>query len=287
LIIQAANAITGGDRAQLMRFLEHRIADRRLLRLIKLWLEAGVLEAGRIIASEEGTPQGAVISPVLANIYLHYVFDLWAHRWRRQQARGEVILVRYADDIVVGFEHEWEARRFQEALGERMEPFGLKLHPDKTRLLEFGRHAAARRARRGLGKPETFNFLGFTHICGRSRQGNFLLMRQTRRDRMRAKLRELKAELRKRMHHPIPAVGKWLGQVVRGYFQYHAVPTNGPRLAAFRFFVGRLWWRTLRRRSQRDGFSAKRLARLVKDWLPSPRILHPWPEVRFAVNHPR
>ena len=223
----------------------------------------------------------------MADLYLHYVFDLWAHRWRRQQAQGEVILVRYADDIVAGFEHEWEARRFLEAFRERIGQFGLKLHPEKTRLLEFGRHAAARRARRGLGKPETFNFLGFTHICGRSRQGDFLLMRQTRRDRMRAKLRELKAELRKRMHHPIPVVGKWLGQVVRGYFQYHTVPTNGPRLAAFRFFVGRLWWRTLRRRRQRDGFSAKRLARLVKDWLPSPRILHPWPEARFAVNHPR
>jgi len=271
----------------LQRFLEHRIADRRLLRLIKQWLEAGVLEAGRHIASEEGTPQGAVISPVLANIYLHYVFDLWAHRWRQRHALGEVILVRYADDIVIGFEHEWEARRFLVELRERMESFNLKLHPEKTRLLEFGRHATARRARRGQGKPETFNFLGFTHICGHSRKGNFLLIRQTRRDRMRAKLRELKTELRKRMHQPIPEVGKWLRQVVQGYFQYHAVPTNGPRLAAFRYFVGRLWWRTLRRRSQRDGFSAKRLARLVSDWLPPAHILHPWPEVRFAVNHPR
>lgn len=271
----------------LMRFLEHRIADPRLLRLIKLWLEVGVLEAGRIIASEEGTPQGAVISPVLANVYLHYVFDLWAHRWRQRHARGEVILVRFADDIVAGFEHEWEARRFHEDLKARMGQFGLELHPEKTRLLEFGRHAAVRRMRRGLGKPETFNFLGFTHLCGRSRQGHFLLKRQTRRDRMQAKLRELKEELRKRMHQPIPVVGKWLGQVLRGYYQYHAVPTNSPRLSAFRYFVGRLWWRTLRRRSQRDGFSAKRLARLVSDWLPKPRILHPWPEARFAVNHPR
>jgi hypothetical protein len=195
--------------------------------------------------------------------------------------------VRFADDLVVGFEHEWEARRFLQELSARMERFGLKLHPEKTRLLEFGRHAAARRARRGQGKPETFNFLGFTHICGRSRQGKFLLMRRTRRDRMRAKLRELKAELRKRMHQPIPKVGRWLGQVVRGYFQYHAVPTNSPRLGAFRYFVEQLWWRTLRRRSQRDGFNAKRLARLVNDWLPKPRILHPWPEARFAVNHPR
>jgi len=271
----------------LQRFLEHRIADRRLLRLIKLWQEAGVMEAGLHIISEEGTPQGAVISPVLANIYLHYVFDLWAHRWRQRHARGEVILVRYADDIVIGCEHEWEARRFMAELRERMELFNLKLHPEKTRLLEFGRHAMARRAQRGEGKPETFNFLGFTHICGRSRRGNFLLIRQTRRDRMRAKLRELKAELRKRMHYPIPVVGKWLRQVVQGHYQYYAVPTNSPRLSAFRYFVGRLWWRTLRRRSQRDGFSAKRLARLVADWLPPAHIIHPWPETRFAVNHPR
>jgi RNA-directed DNA polymerase len=275
------------DHDWLMRFLEHRIADRRLLRLIKLWLEAGVLEEGRIIASEEGTPQGAVISPVLANIYLHYVFDLWSHRWRRQHARGSVVLVRYADDIVIGFAHEWESRRFLAELRERLKQFGLTLHPGKTRLLEFGRYAAARRTRRRLGKPETFNFLGFTHICGRSQRGGFLLMRHTRQDRMQAKLRELKAELRKRMHEPIPVVGKWLSQVLRGYYQYHAVPTNSPRLAAFRYFVARLWWRTLRRRSQRDGFSAKRLARLVQDWLPAPKVLHPWPEARFAVNHPR
>lgn len=275
------------DHEWLMRFLEHRIGDRRVLRLIRLWLKAGVMEEGRHHASEEGTPQGAVISPVLANVYLHYVFDLWAHRWRRRNARGQVILVRFADDIVTGFEHEWEAQVFLQDLATRLETFGLTLHPDKTRLLEFGRHAAARRARRGLGKPETFNFLGFTHICGRSREGHFLLIRQTRRDRMRAKLRELKKALRKRMHQPIPVVGRWLRQVVRGYFQYHAVPTNVPRLSAFRFFVGRLWWRTLRRRSQRDGFSAKRLARLVNDWLPRAHILHPWPDARFAVNHPR
>jgi len=275
------------DHEWLMRFMEHRIGDRRLLRLIRLWLKAGVMEKGQLSASEEGTPQGAVISPVLANLYLHYVFDLWAHRWRQRNARGQVILVRFADDIVIGFEHEWEAQGFLKELGERLESFGLALHPEKTRLLEFGRHAAARRGRRGLGKPETFNFLGFTHICGRSRKGNFLLIRQTRRDRMQAKLRELKVALRKRMHQAIPVVGRWLRQVVQGYFQYHAVPTNGPRLAAFRFFVGRLWWRTLRRRSQRDGFTAKRLAQLVHDWLPPAHILHPWPDNRFAVKHPR
>lgn len=271
----------------MLRFLAHRIGDRRLLRLIKLWLEAGVMEDGQVTTSELGTPQGSSVSPVLANIYLHYVFDLWAQRWRRREVKGEVILVRYADDIVAGFAHEWEARRFLVELRQRLEQFGLRVHPVKTRMLEFGRHAATRRAKRGLGKPETFNFLGLKHICGRSQKGRFLLLRQTRRDQMRTKLRELKSELRKRRHKPIPEVGKWLQQVVRGYFQYHAVPTNGRRLVAFRFFVGRLWWRTLRRRSQKDGFTAKRLAKLVDFWLPPPRILHPWPEERFAVNHPR
>jgi RNA-directed DNA polymerase len=195
--------------------------------------------------------------------------------------------VRFADDVVAGFEHESQARIFMQDLATWLEKFGLKLHPEKTRLLEFGRHAASRRARRGLGNPETFSFLGFTHISGRSRKGHFLLIRQTRRDRMQAKLRVLKAELRKRMHQPIPSVGRWLRQVVQGYFQYYAVPTNGTRSAMFRYFLGRLWWRTLRRRTQRDGFTAKRLARLVCDWLPPARILHPWPDARFAVNHPR
>lgn len=271
----------------LQRFLSHRIGDKRLLRLIQQWLEAGVMEEGKYSASEQGVPQGAVVSPVLSNIYLHYVFDLWAHRWRRRQARGEVILVRFADDIVAGFAHEWEARQFLTELRERMKQFGLSLHPDKTRLVEFGRHAAQRRARRGQSKPETFNFLGLTHICGRTRQGRFLLIRQTRSDRMRNKLGEVKVELRKRMHHAIPEIGKWLRQVVNGYYQYHAVPSNIRRMSAFRHYVGELWRRTLRRRSQKDHFTKARMTRLIDDWLPKAHIIHPWPEERFAVNHPR
>jgi group II intron reverse transcriptase/maturase len=271
----------------MLRFLEHRIGDRRLLHLISKWLKAGVMEDGVVTATQTGTPQGAVVSPTLANVYLHYVYDLWAHRWRQQQARGAVIFVRYADDVVAGFEHEGEAKRFLVELRQRMEKFALSLHPDKTRLLEFGRYAAERRAKRGLGKPETFNFLGFTHIAGRTQKGRFLLIRKTRRDRMRAKLRAIKEELRLRMHDSIPEQGKWLAQVVRGYFAYHAVPTNIRSLAAFQYFVGRLWLQTLRRRSQKDRFAWDRLTHLATEWLPSPRILHPWPDARFAVKHPR
>jgi group II intron reverse transcriptase/maturase len=271
----------------MLRFLEHRIGDRRLLRLIGKWLKVGVMEEGVVRATETGTPQGAVVSPTLANVYLHYVFDLWAHRWRQQQARGAVIFVRYADDIVAGFEHAGEAKRFMAELRQRMEKFALSLHPDKTRLIEFGRYAAERRAKRGLGKPETFNFLGFTHIAGRTQKGRFLLLRKTRRDRMRAKLQAIKEALRQRMHDPIPDQGRWLRQVVRGYFAYHAVPTNLRRLGAFRHHVGRLWLQTLRRRSQKDRFSWDRLTRLAEEWLPTPRLLHPWPDARFAVTHPR
>src|SRR6266436_379985 len=271
----------------LIRFVEHRIADTRMIRLIRKWLKAGVMDDGEWSASEAGTPQGAVVSPTLANIYLHYTFDLWAERWRHHEAHGNVIYVRYADDIVAGFEHESDAVRFLAELRERLEKFALSLHPDKTRLIEFGRHAADDRKKRGLGKPETFNFLGFTHICGRSRGGLFSLHRKTRRDRMRAKLRALKGELKRRMHEPIPKQGRWLGQVVRGYFQYHAVPTNYPRLAAFHYHVTVLWLRTLRRRSQKDWSQWDRMARLAAAYLPRPRILHPWPSQRFAVKHPR
>jgi len=271
----------------LVRFLEHRIGDRRIIRLIGKWLKAGVLEDGVVTTSEMGTGQGMVISPLLANVYLHYVFDLWAERWRRREATGDMIIVRYADDLVVGFEYEADARRFWEALRLRFEEFALSLHPDKTRLIEFGRHAAARRARRGLGKPETFDFLGFTFISGRSRKGKFLLTRRTRRDRLRGKLKEVKEELRRRMHQPIPKQGAWLAQVVRGFFAYHAVPTNGAALGAFRYYVKRLWLHALRRRSQKDRFSWQRMNRLADDWLPQPRILHPWPNVRFAVKHSR
>jgi len=271
----------------LIRFVEHRIGDRRVLRLLRKWLKAGVMEDGVVTPGEVGTPQGAVISPLLANIYLHYVFDLWAERWRRREARGDIIIVRYADDIVVGFEHEAEAKRFLAELQQRMAAFALALHPDKTRLIEFGRLAAQNRGRRGLGKPETFNFLGFTHICGRSRQGRFQLRRKSRRDRMRTKLRELKAELNRRWHESIPAQGQWLRQVVTGWFNYHAVPINSAALNAFRFHVERLWLSALRRRSQKDRTTWEQMRAIAERWLPRPRILHPWPRARFAVTHPR
>ncbi|MEE9359200.1 MAG: reverse transcriptase domain-containing protein, partial [Hyphomicrobium sp.] len=269
----------------LIKFLEHRIGDRRILRLIQKWLKAGVLEDGIVTVSETGTGQGSVISPLLANAYLHYVFDLWAERWRRCSATGEMIILRYADDIVVGFEQEADARRFWDEMRKRLEEYALSLHPAKTRLLEFGRFAASNRARRGLGKPETFNFLGMTFICGRSRRGKFLVKRRTQRSRMRAKLKEIKKELRRRMHQPIPEQGRWLAQVVKGYFGYHAVPTNSRALRTFLYHIKRLWLRTLRRRSQKDRFSWRRVFDLVDDLLPKPRILHPWPSIRFAARH--
>jgi RNA-directed DNA polymerase len=275
------------DQQWLIRFVEHRIGDPRIIRLIRKWLKAGVLEEGAVRVSEQGTAQGAVISPLLANIYLHYALDLWAERFRRREATGDMIIVRYADDFIVGFEHEDEARRFLEALRKRLQEFALSLHPEKTRLIEFGRHAEDNRRRRGLGKPETFNFLGFTFICGRSRQGKFQIRRKSRRDRMRAKLQAIKQELRRRMHQPVLEQGKWLRQVVTGYFNYHAVPTNSRALAAFRYFVTEHWRRVLRRRSQSDGMTWQRVTRLVSDLLPKPQILHPWPQERFAVTHPR
>jgi RNA-directed DNA polymerase len=267
----------------LIRFVEHRVGDPRIIRLIRKWLKAGVLEDGIVTISDKGTGQGSVISPLLANVYLHYVFDLWAERWRRREATGDMIIARYADDIVVGFEHETDARRFWDAMRQRLEEFSLSLHPDKTRLIEFGRFAADRRAQRGLGKPETFKFLGFVFICGRSRKGKFQLTRKSRRDRMRAKLSEIKEELRRRMHQAIPEQGRWLAQVIRGYFAYHAVPSNFPALSAFRHHIKRLWLRTLRRRSQKDKFTWERITGLANDFLPQPKILHPWPNARFAV----
>jgi group II intron reverse transcriptase/maturase len=271
----------------LIRFVEHRVGDCRILRLIRKWLKAGVMEDGSLVPTEAGTPQGAVISPLLANIYLHYAFDLWADRWRKKHAMGQVIVVRYADDIVIGFQHRREAERFMADMRQRLEKFALSLHPEKTRLIEFGRFAAKDRESRGLGKPETFNFLGFTHICSRSRGGAFQLKRQTRRDRMRARLRAIKEELRRRMHEPIPLQGKWLQQVVRGYFAYHAVPTNSRCLRAFRHYVIDLWRRTLVQRSQRDRTTWNRMVQLAAEFLPPPQILHPWPRARFAVKHPR
>ena len=271
----------------LIRFLEHRIGDRRIIRLIQKWLKAGILEDEVVTRSEVGTGQGSVISPLLANIYLFYVLDLFAERWRRREAAGDVIIVRYADDFIVGFEHEADALRFLDLLRERMGKFALALHPEKTRLIEFGRHAAANRKQRGLGKPGTFNFLGFTFICGTSRRGRFLIKRKTRRDRMRAKLRMIKQELRQRMHQPIREQGKWLKQVVAGYFRYHAVPTNSHALVQFRDGVATRWRNLLSRRSQKGRQTWVGIALLVDHWLPRPRILHPWPNQRFAVTHPR
>jgi RNA-directed DNA polymerase len=271
----------------LIRFVEHRIGDPRIIRLIRKWLKAGVLEEGIVSVSEQGTAQGAVISPLLANIYLHYALDLWAERYRRREATGDMIIVRYADDFIVGFEHEHEARHFLDMLRERLKEFALSLHPEKTRLIEFGREAENNRKRRGLGKPETFDFLGFTFICGRSRRGKFLIKRKTRRDRMRVKLQAIKQELRRRMHWPIPAQGKWLKQIIRGYFNYHAVPTNNRALLGFRDEIVRSWRWVLTRRSQRDSTGWERMRELADDWLPKPKILHPWPNQRFAVRHLR
>jgi group II intron reverse transcriptase/maturase len=275
------------DQKWLVRFLEHRINDPHILRLIQKWLKAGVLEDGEVKVSETGTGQGSVISPLLANVYLHYTFDLWAERWRRREAKGDMIFVRYADDIVLGFQYEDDARRFLNAMRERLRGFSLELHPDKTRLITFGRFAAAERIMRRLGKPETFNFLGFTFICGKSRQGKVLLLRKSRGDRIQAKLKQVKEELRERRHQPIPEQGKWLRQVVGGFFAYHAVPTNGHALVTFHHHVTDLWRRSLRRRSQRDRTTWERMARLAQAYFPQPRILHPWPWDPFAVKHPR
>jgi RNA-directed DNA polymerase len=270
-----------------MKFLEHRIADPRILRLIQKWLKAGILEDGVVTVSEKGTGQGSVIAPLLANAYLHYSFDLWAERWRRREATGDMIIVRYADDVVVGFEHETDARRFWDAMRDRLQEFSLSLHPEKTRLIEFGRRAANNREQRGLGKPETFNFLGMTFICGKSRRGKFLLKRRTRRDRMQAKIKEVAGELRRRMHQSIPEQGKWLKQVITGFFNYHAVPTNWAALGAFRTEIIERWRWTLSRRSQKGGLTWARMEKVADDWLPKPRVLHPWPNQRFAVRHPR
>ncbi|UES42189.1 group II intron reverse transcriptase/maturase (plasmid) [Roseibium aggregatum] len=271
----------------LLRFLEHRVGDKRIIRLIQKWLKAGVLEDGVIKAAERGTGQGAVISPLLANIYLHYVFDLWTERWRRREAIGDMIIVRYADDIVVGFQYEADGRRFLNMMRQRLEEFALQLNPDKTRLIAFGRFAAQWRKQRGFAKPETFDFLGFTHICGRTRLGRFQILRKSRRTRRIAKLKEIKEELRRRMHQPIPQQGKWLRQVLQGYYAYHAVPTNMRSLRIFRHQLIRLWMNSLYRRSQRHRLHWERMKEIADDWLPNPKILHPWPRERFSVKYPR
>ncbi len=271
------------DHGWLQKFVEHRVADRRVVRLILKWLNAGVLEDGVRRWAETGTPQGGSISPLLANLYLHHAFDLWAQRWRKTQAHGDMIVVRYADDLIVGFQHRADAERFLTQLRERFAKFGLELHPEKTRLLEFGPFAAENRRRAGKGKPETFNFLGFTHICGKKRNGRFTVVRQTVRQRLQAKLSEVKAELRRRLHAPIPEVGRWLRSVVEGHLRYYGVPMNGPALFTFCFQVGRLWYRTLRRRSQTARITWERMRRLIWRWLPPARITHPYPLRRLGV----
>jgi RNA-directed DNA polymerase len=268
----------------LAKFVEHRIADGRVVRLIQKWLSAGVLEDGRWSPSEEGTPQGATVSPLLANVYLHYVFDLWVERWRRTHASGDVVVVRYADDFVVGFEQCADATRFLHELRERFRKFGLELHPDKTRLIEFGRYAAERRARRGLGAPETFDFLGFTHLCAKARSGAFLLTRHSVKKRMRAKLQQVKAELMRRRHLSVKTQGKWLAGVVRGYLAYHAVPTNTRAIQVFQREVVRHWHRALRRRGQRHRLPWRRMDLIAKRSLPAARVSHPWPTERFDAR---
>src|ERR1700722_19798074 len=268
----------------LVKFIELRIADRRVVRLIQKWLNAGVLEDGKRIRVEEGTPQGGSASPLLANVYLHYVFDLWVQAWRQKRAHGDVIVVRFADDIVVGFNSKADAKRFLAELAERFREFQLELHPDKTRLLEFGPYAARNRKRRGEGKPETFDFLGFTHICVKKRSnGRFTVLRQTIRKRLQTKLNEVKAELQRRMHQPIPEQGKWLRAVVGGHIRYYGVPMNQPALALFRFRVGWLWHRSLSRRSQNGRVLWDRMRRLITRWLPRPSVCHPYPLRRMSV----
>lgn len=275
---------TSLDQGWVEKFIEHRIADTRVLRLIQKWLRAGVVEDGKWSETVEGSPQGASVSPLLANVYLHYVLDLWAQQWRRRNARGDVVIVRFADDFILGFERQDDAKRFLRDLRERLAKFSLGLHPDKTRLIEFGRFAARDRARRGLGKPETFDFLGFTHICGKGRRGGFWLRRITISKRWRAKLKQVKDQLMRRRHLPIPEQGRWLASVLRGHFAYYAVPGNARAINAFRVQIGRLWLRALRRRSQRHRLPWERMSRLIARWLPPVRIVHPYPEVRFAAR---
>jgi group II intron reverse transcriptase/maturase len=272
------------DHGWLVKFVEHRIADKGVVRHIKKWLNAGVLEDGTRTLSEEGVPQGGSISPLLANLYLHYVLDVWADHWRRRHARGDAIIVRFADDFVVGFQYRGDAERFREELKGRLRTFNLELHTEKSRLIEFGRYAARNRKRRGEGKPETFNFLGFTHICGTTRKGKFTVHRRSIRKRIRSKLKGLKRELRRRLHDPVPAVGKWLRVVLLGHYRYYGVPGNSDKMSAFKYHLSVLWYRTLRRRSQRKRLTWERMNRLIARWLPQPRIWHPYPDLRMYVT---
>lgn len=270
-----------------MKFMQHRVADKRILRLIQKWLKAGVSEDGEWSETKVGTPQGAVISPLLANVYLHYVFDQWVEAWRKKVATGEMIVVRYADDLVVGFEHRAEAEQFLKQFEERLAKFGLELHSEKTRLIEFGRFAEVNRRQRGEGEPESFAFLGFTHSCGRSSRGHFTIWRRTVKQRLEAKLQAVKQTLRARMHEPVPAIGAWLERVINGFNQYHGVPGNSASLRKFVTRIGRYWRHVLKRRSQTGRLSAARTARLLNRWLPRPRTVHPYPDARFAARYPR
>lgn len=275
------------DHRWLLEFLRHRVADRRILRLVTKWLQAGVSEDGKWTKSTVGTPQGAVASPLLANVFLHYVFDLWAHWWRKHHASGVVIIVRYADDFVVGFQHRRDADRFLADLRGRMQKFALALHPEKTRLIEFGRFAPENRRRRGEPKPETFNFLGFTHACARWANGDFRLLRQTITKRLRAKLDELRQKLVASRHQHVDVTGEWLRGVVRGYYNYHSIPGNGAAMQAFCREVARSWLHALRRRSQRRRMPWARFRKMLRRWIPYPRLVHPNPRVRFLAKHPR
>lgn len=268
----------------MLRFLRHRIGDERVIRLIWHWLTAGVLEDGRVEQREAGTPQGGVISPILANIYLHYAFDQWVAVWRKRHARGDVIVVRYADDFVVGFERRGEAEAFRAALTERLGRFTLRLHAEKTRLLEFGRFAQVDRAAQGAGKPETFTFLGFTFRCGKHRKGGFHVLRETIRKRMQATLQRVKAAMLQRREQPLREQGRWVQRVVLGHYRYFGVPKNGRALWAFREGVRRHWQTVLRRRSQRGRVSRDRMDRLSAYWLPLPQIVHPYPAQRLHVS---
>jgi group II intron reverse transcriptase/maturase len=267
-----------------MKFLRHRVADNRILRLIQKWLKAGVSENGEWSETKVGTPQGAVVSPLLANVYLHYVFDLWAAVWREKIAQGDMIVVRYADDLVASFQHRADAERFLRDFQARLAKFGLEIHPEKTRLIEFGRFAARDRQKRGERKPETFTFLGFTHFCGTNTTGRFVVWRHTATKRMRAKLRVIKQELSRMMHEPVERVGAWLKLVVNGYYRYHAVPGNLSVLSKFRERLCRLWRHVLRRRSQRRKPDWDRLRPIFERWIPRPRTLHPYPDVRFDAH---
>jgi group II intron reverse transcriptase/maturase len=277
------------NHAWLMEFLERRIADPRMLRLIRKWLRAGVSEDGEWSRTEVGTPQGSVISPLLSNIYLHYVLDQWVTEWRKNKAIGEVIIVRYADDFVMGFQYRHEAERFLEEMKERFDPYGLEIHREKTRLIEFGRFAEANRAERGEGKPETFDFLGFTHICSRTQKGNrFTIRRKTIAKRLRTKLKEAREAIIRRRHEPVPALGKWLRSVIQGHLNYFAVPGNRKAVDRFRTEINRAWLFALRRRSQKSrNLTWDRIKRLIKTWIPTAKTQHPYPNQRLCVNYPR